>query len=178
MDAVEILGCENPESFNYSCVNTRNLCAGELTIAWDQFEGSDIFDVLERDLSFKAKRNCRLSEVISLQFSFLNEAYLENGSSAQLVLNFTEAFEIKIGPNPFIDRFRLGVDHSMQYSSANLKLYDMNGRLILEQPLYLDKGYSVTEIIVPDYKGILLIVYFMNFKIEENNSFIASSSSI
>ena len=156
MDAVEILGCEHPESFDYSYVNHQNLCTGQLTFAWDQFEGSNIFDVLGRELRFIAKRNCRLSDVISLESSFLNEAYLEGGSSAQLVLNFNKPFEFKIGPNPFVERFKLSVDNSIQYSSANLKLYDMNGRLILEQPLDLNNGEASTEIKVPDHKGILI----------------------
>ena len=50
----------------------------------------------------------------------------------------------------------LSVDNSIQYSSAKLKLYDMNGRLILEKRLDLNSGKASTEIIVPDHKGILL----------------------
>lgn len=161
IEAIELVGCKNPVSFNESNFNTSGLCEGKLTFIWDQYDGTQENNLFPKDLLIKAKKACKLSEVIRLDPSFVNEAYFADADAADLNLQFKENYSVNIGPNPFRDRINIFLEDLESNEEVHFRLYGTNGILLIEKELEAFDSKIVETIEFSEYKGLL--VYELDF---------------
>lgn len=127
----------------------RYLEQGLITGSWNESTDADIGakETLFR-MTFRAERAIQLSEALSISSRLtLPEAYTKEGDPRLLQLKFAEIMQkdgfqlFQNKPNPFGQETVIAFNMP-QYDMAQLSIFDMTGKLILQQENLFQAGYN------------------------------------
>ena len=156
-EAIEIEGFKKPYGFDQSILNLDALREGVLTFAFDNIGNNETSDFFMIELSVRAKRSCKWSELIWLDSSFVNEAYLMDGSVAELSTNFIDLKlrpKLELGPNPFKDSFTIWLSANYKSRIGILRMYSPSGLMLSEQQLEFNSGDSSINVQAENISGL------------------------
>jgi hypothetical protein len=157
MEAIEIEGCKKPYGFDQSILNLDDLKEGVLTFSFDNIGHHDASNFFIIELSVRAKRSCKWSELIWLDSSFVNEAYLKDGTIAELSTNFIDLKirpQLELGPNPFKDSFTIWLSSNYKSRMGVLRMYSPAGLMLSEQKLEFNSGDSSIHVQAENISGL------------------------
>ena len=127
---------------------------GVITTSWNSNDVSELAaDDILFSMTFRAKRDVKMSEAISLNSRYLSaQAYGQDLSQLDVAIEFSnttvtaDAFELyQNAPNPFNNETRIGFSLP-QSGTATLRIFDVTGKQLKQYDGEYAKGYN--EIII------------------------------
>jgi len=149
---VETNGLENLTDKNFVVLNEE----GAITTNWFNHTGvTSEDDATVFNISFRAKQNSELKEVLSLNSRYTNAiAYQNDGTAMNVALNFIQDNEIlpanqlelyQNQPNPFKSETLIGFNLP-ETMDATLEFYDLTGRRLHRVSGEFGKGYNEVSV--------------------------------